>query len=101
MVVIFSYITIYVARTRVDEFGPIAEIPVNLLVLMGISGFSLIASKGISAYQISGGSLAVRKTSPAGNSIKYLIGDERGTPVLNKLQKVTSSLCQSRADIGE
>ncbi|MFC1982246.1 IPT/TIG domain-containing protein [Chloroflexota bacterium] len=88
IVIIFAYVTTYVARTQMGECGPIAEIPVNLLILMGISSFALVASKGITAYQLSGGTASIKQRRPEGSGFKYLIGDDEGKPTLNKLQMI-------------
>jgi len=85
-VVVFAYITIYVARAQHNEYGPITEVPANLLILMGISSGAVVLSKGITVYHLSHGSAVKSGRVPSGSSIKYLICDDNGQPVLNKVQ---------------
>ncbi len=87
-VIIFAYITIYVARAQQGEYGPIAEVPANLLVLMGISGGAMVISKGITVYNLSRGTATKSHETPKGCSLKYLICDDDGEPALNKLQMI-------------
>jgi len=86
VVVVFAYITIYVARAQHNEYGPITEIPVNLLILMGISSGAAVLSKGITVYHLSHGTAIKSGRVPTGYAIKYLICDDNGQPVLNKVQ---------------
>jgi hypothetical protein len=83
---IFAYITVYCARSLKGEYGPISDIPSNLLVLMGISGGSMIISKGITIYHISRGTVSQKVMEPKFNRLRYLIADDSGEPALNKLQ---------------
>ncbi len=90
LVVIFSYITIYAARAQMGEYGAITEIPVNLLILMGISSFALLGSRSITSYQLSSGTASIKKDRRPvkGSSFKHIICDDEGKPALNKLQMI-------------
>lgn len=91
-VALFAYIAIYTARAQQGEYGALAEVPANLLILMGISSGSMVISKGITVYQLSRGSAAKKHRTPKGNRLKYFITDDLGEPVLNKVQMIAWTL---------
>lgn len=87
IMVIFAYATVYADRAMFHgQYNPMGEIPVNLLALMGISGGSMVISKGIDVHNQSRGTARKGKKEHEIYGFKYLVCDEDGMPALNKVQ---------------
>jgi hypothetical protein len=96
VVVIFSYVAIYVARAREHQYQALDEVPRNVLIALGLSAVTMSAAKAITVSYIS--SNKVQKTSTdaanaptdsgqsAGSSASGAVNDDSGFPDLSKIQ---------------
>jgi hypothetical protein len=71
--IIFAYVTIYSVKAIHGDYLPFSEIPPNLLILMGVSTGSMVASKAITGVQATQGT--VKTTKNSGNP-KASIGNQ-------------------------
>jgi hypothetical protein len=91
--VIFAYVAIYYVKATNGDYGPFSEMPSNLLILMGISAGSMVASKVITSSQITQGTTQKDPVTTVGNKkskflFKYLVCDDDGYPALNQVQMI-------------
>ena len=89
-VAVFSYVAVYTARAQHGIWGPIQEIPAQLLALMGISTGAMIASKAISVNHANNGGAGMATADKS--RVSDLIQDDSGAPDLSKLQMVAWTL---------
>lgn len=80
-VAIFAYIAMYVGRVQIGKIDAINEIPVNLLLAMGISIGTNIGSRAIQTSQTANGK---KSTSPS--RAKSIFEDDDGNPDLSRIQ---------------
>jgi hypothetical protein len=79
-ITVFSYVAVYVARLHA-ELNSLPDIPLNLLVLMGLSVSSATASKGIVVSYVEQGKLPDRSDDKSG-----MTRDKEGNVALTKVQ---------------
>ncbi len=79
-VIVFAYVAVYVARLGA-ELTALPNIPLNLLVLMGLSVGSATASKGIVVSYVEQGKLPVDGADQSG-----VVKDKFGNVALTKVQ---------------
>jgi len=96
-VVFFSYTVLYSARALAGNFDPIAEIPANVLYVMGISTLTMAAAKGVTVSAVGKGfnvkpDAADKKQKP---SLKQVVTDDNGVADLSKIQIVAWTLLVS------
>jgi len=87
VIVLYSYVVLYVTRARFGYDDAMAEIPTNVLYAMGFSAMTLTAAKGITVGYVN--SQRLTKTaarSPADATISHLLTDDEGFPDLTKIQ---------------
>lgn len=99
VVMIFAYAALYSAKVKRGSFEPIANIPANLLIAIGLDVATLVAAKGITESQIASGQVekpppvtpttatTVASTSNAGPGAVFQ--DDNGFPELTKIQTIT------------
>jgi hypothetical protein len=93
VIVLFSYVVLYVTRARFGYDEGMAEIPTNVLYAMGFSAMTLTAAKGVTVGYVNSGRLT--KTEAAtreDRSISRLLTDDEGYPDLTKIQMMAWTL---------
>jgi hypothetical protein len=95
VIVVFAYVTIWAARAMDGNFGPMTEIPQNLLIVMGLSVTTMAAAKGITVSYVksgrvikTGADLAARKDTGLGPAVS----SDDGDPDLSKIQMMIWTL---------
>lgn len=90
LVVIFAYVTVFVARVSKGNSEVISEIPANILIAMGFSATTMTVAKGITSSFATNGQ--VNKTQAAEASLSTIFCDDDGFPDLSKIQMLAWTL---------
>jgi hypothetical protein len=85
VVVLFSYVFLWVLRARQGHYGAITDVPANLLAVLGFSTTTAVAAKGITVGYLKSGSTS--KPDPASAKGGLLV-DDSGVPELAKIQMI-------------
>ena len=91
-VIIFAYTAIYSMKVKAGFFDPIADIPKNVLIAMGMSVLTATAAKGITVSYISSARLTKTAATPGTSGIGAIFQDDNGFPDLSKVQIVAWTL---------
>jgi hypothetical protein len=87
IVLLFSYIVVFIVRHQHGEISPINQIPPNLLILAGISAGTMLAAKGITSSYVQSESLS---KAPATKSFASdLVNDDDKISDLSKIQMLS------------
>ena len=91
VVVLFSYVAIYVARAREHQYQALDEIPRNLLIALGLSATTMTAAKSITVSYISSNKVQKPPADGAGDAgatgtPSDVVKDDNGSPDLSKIQ---------------
>ena len=93
VIVLFSYVVLYVTRARFGYDEGMAEIPTNVLYAMGLSAMTLTAAKGVTVGYVNSGRLTkTEATTAEDRSISRLLTDDSGNPDLTKIQMMAWTL---------
>jgi hypothetical protein len=84
VVILFSMSAISAARVMRGAPEPISTLPVNLLVVLGLSGITMVTAKGITTLYVRSGRL--KKPSTSFKSMSALFLDDENAPDLGKIQ---------------
>jgi len=83
VVVLFSYVFLWVLRARQGNYEAISDVPANLLAVLGFSTVTAVGAKGITVGYLKSGSTS----KPDDDNAKGgLLVDDDGTPQLAKIQ---------------
>ena len=85
ILVLFTYLFLWILRAREGRYGAISEVPANLLGVLGFSTITAVAAKGITVSYLNNGSTS--KPDPD-NANSGLLTDDSGTPELAKIQMI-------------
>ncbi len=85
VVVLFSYVFLWVLRARQGHYGAITNVPTNLLTVLGFSTVTAVGAKGITVAYLKNGSTS--KPDPASAKGGLLV-DDSGVPELAKIQMI-------------
>jgi hypothetical protein len=95
VVVFFAYVTTWTARALEGDYDPIAEVPQNLLVAMGLSVTTMAAAKGITVSYLASGRVIKTSADPKDKQDKGLgpaVRSDEGVPDLSKIQMMIWTL---------
>jgi hypothetical protein len=87
IVVLFSYIALWILRARQGDYSAIPNVPKNVLIVLGVSTGTMVAAKGITS-----GYVASNRTAKQNRNADDLMGgifaDDAGYPEIAKIQIV-------------
>lgn len=88
-VVLFSYVAVYSVKLLHPSAGiePIASLPENVLIALGMSVVSASAAKAITVSYVSTNRIA-KSNNASGGSFGDIFQDDSGVPDLSKLQMI-------------
>ena len=90
IVVLFSYVAIYVARVQHGHLDLLTAVPNNVLIALGLSIVTMGAAKGITAHQVRTRRIVkpvLAETKPwQVEDLGSIVQDDSGQPDLSKLQ---------------
>jgi hypothetical protein len=95
VVVVFAYVAIWAARAAAGDFGPITEIPQNLLLAMGLSVTTMAAAKGITVSYVNSGRVIKTSADSArkkDEGLGPIVSSDEGDPDLSKIQMMIWTL---------
>jgi hypothetical protein len=85
VVVLFSYVFLWVLRARQGHYGAITDIPANLMAVLGFSTATAIGAKGITVGYLKSGATSKPDAANAAGGILF---DDSGVPELAKIQMI-------------
>jgi hypothetical protein len=88
IVVLFTFMTVYIARGINGHWNPIQEIPQNALIAMGFSITTMAAAKAITTENVASGQLT-KAPKTSGSFLGDIIKDDSGFPDLSKVQMMS------------
>lgn len=91
IVILFTFITIYIARGMNGVWDPVQEIPQNALIAMGFSITTMAAAKAITTEGVASGQIT-KPPKTNGSFLGDIIKDESGHPDLSKVQMMSWTL---------
>jgi hypothetical protein len=92
-VVLLAWVAIYVARLRRGEWNAVPDVPQNLLLVMGLSGVTMAAAKGVTvAYMQNWPRMKPSVKPPERSTAASLFQDDTGFPDLSKIQMLAWTL---------
>lgn len=87
VVLLYSYIVVYIVRYQAGDASPINQIPPNLLILTGASAGTMLAAKGITSSYVQNGSIS--KTPATKSIVSDLVNDDDNYSDLSKIQMLS------------
>ena len=91
IVVLFTFMTIYIARAINGVWDPVQEIPQNALIAMGFSITTMAAAKAITTENVASGQIT-KVPKANGTFLGDIVKDEDGFPDLSKVQMMSWTL---------
>lgn len=91
LVIIYSYALLWTVRAFGGDYSALSHVPTNLLAVLGFSGGTMVAAKGITSSQVSSKQVAKRSKSTAVGAVAPpggILADDSGEPELAKVQIV-------------
>jgi hypothetical protein len=93
IVLLYSYIVLYIVRYQAGDASPINQIPSNLLILTGASAGTMLAAKGITSSYVQNGSISkTPEDDPTKSNLTNLVNDDDNISDLSKIQMLTWTL---------
>lgn len=86
VVVLFSYVAIYVVRVQAGHFDAISALPANVLIALGLSVVTATAAKGITVSYLQSGAIVKPPATPATSTASDVLREDDGTLDLSKIQ---------------
>lgn len=90
IVLLYSYIVVYIARYQAGDVSPIQEIPPNLLIVSGASAGTMLLAKGITSSYVQSGTIS--KTPAEKSNLSNLVNDDENYSNLSKIQLLSWTL---------
>lgn len=91
VVIIYAYALLWSVRALGGNYSALSHVPTNLLAVLGFSGGTMVAAKGITSSQVSSKQVAKRSKSAAVGAVATpggILADDSGEPELAKIQIV-------------